>query len=275
MPHLTPQECHEDFTAIAGAIVNLTQVLTGRYDSTVLTPQGDKTVTSIEPLASMFDSVRQHCAKQIAQGKATGDPTVRAWNRIKGNFLEGLALLASLHGSESTTKQRAKLRLFGSNAQLPMAKNGDHIFLWTQHRITDTHSGLNARPDITYTNAPVIRPDTVVSIRECKHGGVGAKTIRSEFGKAYDLRVASYIIVSYYPLSDRLRDAASRFGLDVEALELHTDRRSAIISRAEDLGMDLAEKMARAEERSTFAERLRESAFEAEDKRRGGRRRPE
>jgi hypothetical protein len=275
MPHLTPQECHEDFTAIGSAIVNLAQVLTGRYDSTVLSPQGDKTVTCIEPLANMFDNVRRHCAKQIAQGKITGDPTVRAWNRVKGNFLEGLALLSSLHGSESTSKQRTKLRLFGSNAKLPIVKNGDHMFLWTQHRVSDTHSGLNARPDITYTNAPDIRPDTVVSIRECKHGGVGAKTIRSEFGKAYDLRVASYIIVSYYPLSDRLRIAASRFGLDVEALELHTDHRGAVISGSEDLGMDLAQKMARAEERATFAERLRESAFEAEDKTRGGSRRPE
>ena len=150
VPHLTPQECRRRSTAITGAIINLTQVLTGRYDSTVLTPQGGRTITSIEPPG---EYVRQRAAtlrQTNHPGKATGDATVRAWNRIKGNFLEGLALLASLHGSESTTKQRTKLRLLGSNAQLPIVKNGEHMFLWTQHRITDTHSGLNERPDILH-----------------------------------------------------------------------------------------------------------------------------
>ena len=79
---------------------------------------------------------------------------------------------------------------------------------------------MNAEPDLLIANEGIIAPNTVFAIRESKHTRLRAATIRAEFGKAFDLRVQSCVIVSYYRVPLRRLEAARRLGLEVESLEL-------------------------------------------------------
>ena len=53
--------------------------------------------------------------------------------------------------------------------------------------------------------------------------------IRSEFGKAHDLRVSSYFIWSFYSPSAKVVEGAKSLGIDLEALGFDTDRRKDLL----------------------------------------------
>jgi hypothetical protein len=58
---------------------------------------------------------------------------------------------------------------------------------------------------------------------------LGAQTIRSEFGKAHDLRVATYIIWSFYSPKQHVIDGAKGLGIDLEPLGFDTERRDDLV----------------------------------------------
>src|SRR5207248_1062978 len=86
--------------------------------------------------------------------------------------------------------------------------------------VVATLSGMNACPDIVITNEDTVSQETVIAIRECKcHRRLQSDEIRKECGKATDLTVSSYVIVSYYSVPDRKRRGARGLGLNIEELK--------------------------------------------------------
>ena len=75
--------------------------------------------------------------------------------------------------------------------------------------------------------------ETIVRIIECKaRKSIGAQVIRAEFGKAYDLKVTSYLIWSFFTPSERAIRGAKALGLDLEPLGFDTDMREELIGNA-------------------------------------------
>jgi hypothetical protein len=125
---------------------------------------------------------------------------------------------------------------------------------------------MNASPDLLIATDNTIAPRTVFAIRESKHKIIHAATIRSEFGKAFDLHVRSCVIVSYYSVPVNTCDAARRLGLEVEALGLGKSEQPA--REPGQLARQLKEAFDSADERSRFTETLSTAARESASKER-------
>ena len=89
-------------------------------------------------------------------------------------------------------------------------ENGVARYLWAQQTLKGDKSALSGRPNIIVTTT-----------RELPHAGnaariieakcvqqLGDQTIRAEFGKAYDLRVATYLISTFYSPSPKAIEGA-------------------------------------------------------------------
>jgi hypothetical protein len=96
------------------------------------------------------------------------------------------------------------------------------------------NSALEGRPDliVTSTREPP-HPKNATRIIEAKC--VSHQTVRSEFGKAHELRVATYLIWSFYSPTPRVVAGARGLGIDLEALGFDTNRRADLVQSPEAL----------------------------------------
>ncbi len=90
--------------------------------------------------------------------------------------------------------------------------------------------------------------------------------LRSEFGKAHDLRVASYFIWSFYAPSASAIAGARALGLDLEALGFDTDRRNDLIKFPEALISRVAYAQEQARHGQKFFKALADASQEAREK---------
>ena len=69
-------------------------------------------------------------------------------------------------------------------------------------------------------NAVVMQPvsSLLLAIEVKRVLQLGAPTVRQEFGKALDLNVRSYCLLTYNPIRPKISAGANKFGLDVAAL---------------------------------------------------------
>jgi hypothetical protein len=91
-------------------------------------------------------------------------------------------------------------------------------------------------------------------------------TSGGEFGKAYDLRVASYLIWSFNTPALSVIEGAKRLGLDIEPLGFDTERRADLISMPENLVMHVANTQDVSRRGDRFARLLLESSNDASRK---------
>jgi hypothetical protein len=116
-----------------------------------------------------------------------------------------------------------------------------------------TRSGMSARPDIVITTEPTVSAYTIIAVRECKcHRRIPSGEIRKECGKAMDLEVSSYVIVSYYKVPRRQRRGAEGLGLKVEELSIDGGARDKYVSGARNLVVDLASRLDNADDEAWF-----------------------
>jgi hypothetical protein len=130
-----------------------------------------------------------------------------------------------------------------------------------------TRSGYEWRPDLVIANSEYApTAENVTDIIECKHRRrLDAVTIRTEFAKAYDLKVESYLIWSYFEVSQAVLDGTDRLGIQVKTIGLGKKERGPFLDPLV-LSRHIAEGVREARERSRFATTLAQAASEAQDK---------
>jgi len=141
-------------------------------------------------------------------------PKVKDWQ-----LAEALTLLCVLLGAGAVHGQ--SVSLFAA-LSVSIGEKGRKLHLWFQPQRTRGHiTNLRAKPDIAVT----IRPDCnatganilrVIEVKRVRQLSTG--TVRQEFGKAFDLSVRSYCLLTYYPIPQDIRTGAENLGLDVAEL---------------------------------------------------------
>ena len=127
---------------------------------------------------------------------------------------------------------------------------------------------MQARPDIVIaTSNKKVDSVTIVNVVECKcRSLLDAQDIRREFGKAFDMDVRSYTVLSYYETPQRLKDAAKKLGIDLIDFGLSTSLRQDYLTGQRNLGYDLAETLESVRRSEWFIRTIEHSAVIAAGK---------
>lgn len=191
-----------------------------------------------------------------------------AWNKVKGNFLELLCLLSILSPTKPIEKCCTIKNVFHSLGPIPIVEDGIVKNVWTQQTLSDTISGFNARPDIIIAQPSVqISSESIIDIIECKCvKNISSSAIRSEFGKAHDLRVNSYTIISYYDVDNSIIESSKKLGIKIIQFMLNTPERNSFIENPEELSSVLSEKIQQSRKEKDFLKMLESAASESKSK---------
>jgi len=157
-------------------------------------------------------------------------PDVATWQLV-----EAISLLCVILRADKATA--GTISIFGKTGPVEIVEDGKECYLWAQHTIRGEKSALAGRPDIVVTLSNELpHAGNVSRIIEVKCVKTfGAQIIRSEFGKAYDLRVASYLIWSFYTPRESVIAGVRALGIDLQPLGFDTDRRKDLIKSPEAL----------------------------------------
>jgi hypothetical protein len=288
-------EAVDDFRVITSAITDLGRKLDSRYELSISLDNGlRRKVTDKDLWVKLFDEClakakldfleRQRRAgvalssfdshyKSIGQ---KGDWQAKlllnrvklsAWNQLRGGLLEALSVLTVLHTSQSNKYQQIT-NLIGKIGPIEIIEEGIKRFLWTQPLLDETTSGLKARPDIVITNSSrAVSPETILHIVECKNvRDINASLIRGEFGKAHDLKVSSYTILSFYEVRKSLTSAAKNLGIDLQSIELYGANRQKYISSPNSLALAVSSIIEKSRKEKRFLSLLDSSSKDARAK---------
>lgn len=194
--------------------------------------------------------------------RASTPPDVRTWQ-----LMEALCLLSVLFKAEKVVS-REVCNIFGRSGPFHFVEDGEDRYLWSQVSLIGKESSLGSRPDLIVTNdSKPPTAETTVRIIECKcRKSIGAQVIRAEFGKAYDLKVTSYLIWSFITPNKRAMEGAKSLGLDLEALGFDTDMREKLIENPEILLYHVANTIEVSRRENRLAQMLRTSADQVERK---------
>ncbi len=192
---------------------------------------------------------------------------IRAWKKLKGSLLEGLVFLSVLSRRELLHHFSVD-DLFGPVPTVQVLNQGFDEFIWCRTKINHTASGLGATPDLTATLTDgEINQSTISSVIESKyHDKVTADVLRGQFGKAYDLHVNSYTIISYRPVSETVKKAAEALGLDLIEFQLHTKLRPDYLCGKRNIGTDFAVVLEAAQRKNSFLAKMDMAVMEAKKK---------
>lgn len=160
------------------------------------------------------------------------------------------------------------LRIFGRTGPVEVREDGIARYLWAQWTLQGAKSALSGRPDLIVTStAEQPSPKNATRVIEAKCvKQLSTPVIRSEFGKAHDLRVATYFIWSFYSPSPRLIEGARRLGIDIEPLGFDTDHRDDLVRSPDALIAKVAQSQEESRRGQRFARTLAEASDEASRK---------
>lgn len=182
-------------------------------------------------------------------------PDVPTWRLV-----EALSLLGVILRSQDATAD--VIQVPGKTGPIEIREDGVVRHLWSQQMLGGEVSSLGARPDLIVTSSPEPpHPGNAIRIIEAKcERNLDAVDVRKEFGKAYDLRVATYLIWSFYSPSSGLVGGAKRLGIDLEALGFDTDYRADLIEKPEVLISHVANAQEQARKAHRFERTLQETS---------------
>jgi hypothetical protein len=174
-------------------------------------------------------------------------PSVKDWK-----LAEALALLCVLLGAGAVHTQ--SVSLFAALRALTISEKGRRLHLWYQRRTRGHVTNLGATPDIAATVRADCDPtggniQRVIEVKRVRQ--LGAALVRQEFGKAFDLNVCSYCLLTYYQIPPKIRSGADRFGLDVAELFIKPDMQPA------ELVSHVCERLKRSGNEERFATHLK------------------
>ncbi len=206
--------------------------------------------------------VRLICGVDGTQIRAGADvPDVATWQLV-----EAVSLLGVILRSEDASAD--VIKIFGKTGPVEIREDGIVRQLWAQQTLQGDKSALNGRPDLIVTSSrEPPNPNNATRIIEAKCvRQLGTQTVRGEFGKAHDLRVATYLIWSFYSPAPRIVAGARGLGIDLEALGFDTDRRADLVGTPEVLISWVAHAQEQARRGQRFAVALEEASEEARRK---------
>jgi hypothetical protein len=180
---------------------------------------------------------------------------------------EFLCVLIVLDEAESVGTRQV-YRLSGRVPQaVPFVRDTQRRFLWIQHSMRGQQSGFLWKPDLVITeDARPPSAKNVLEIVECKHRRkLDSVTIRSEFAKGVDLEAPSYLIWSYFEVSQRVRKGADGLGLRLRTIGLAGPER-ARLRDPEELASRISTAMRETREAAPLAAALVRRASTAADK---------
>ena len=194
--------------------------------------------------------------------RASTLPDVKTWQ-----LMEALCLLSVLLKAEKVVS-REVCNIFGRSGPFHFVEDGEDRYLWSQVSLTGKESSLGSRPDLIVTNdSKPPTAETTVRIIECKcRKSIGAQVIRAEFGKAYDLKVTSYLVWSFITPSKRAIEGAKSLGIDLEVLGFDTDMREKLIESPDVLVYHVANTIEASKRENRLAQMLRSSADQVDRK---------
>jgi len=189
-------------------------------------------------------------------------PEVHVWQLV-----EALSLLTILLRADTVTNPEV-LNVFGKTGPLALWEDGLERYLWAQHGFQGEQSALGGRPDLVVTSSSA-PPSAVNALRiieaKCrKH--LDTQAVRAEFGKAYDLRVTTYLIWTFFSPSARVVEGARRLGLDMVELGFDTPRRRDLVTQPRALVSYVAHTLEQSRRARHFATALREAGQDAQRK---------
>jgi hypothetical protein len=210
-----------------------------------------------------------HCTVSLSTGQGSSGridpsqpvPDVHTWQLV-----EAISLVSILLRAESVYSR--SVSLFTKVGPLRIEEDGVQRYLWAQPQLRGDYSDLTGRPDLVVTSSPDPPiPANVVRVVEVKcQKQLGAQVVRSEFGKAHDLRVTSYVIWTFYSPSPRVKTGARGLGLDLEELGFDTPRRKDLLTQPLALLSHVAHTLEQARQSHRFATALADADQEARRK---------
>ena len=188
-------------------------------------------------------------------------PPVATWQLI-----EALSLLCVIIRCDVATAKI--INVFGKTGPIEIHEDSVVRHLWAQQTLRGERSDLSGRPDIIVTTSSELpHPGNAARIIEAKCvRQLGTQTIRGEFGKAYDLRVATYFIWSFYSPTPRAITGAKGLGIDLQALGFDMQRRRDLVASPEALISHVAHSQDQARRAQRFAQGLEEAGTETRRK---------
>lgn len=185
-------------------------------------------------------------------------PQVPTWQLV-----EAISLLSIILRSDSATAN--VVNLFGKTGPIEFQEDNTTRFLWAQQPMRGESSALGGKPDLVVTLSDDLpEPQNTVRVIEAKCvRTLDTQTIRAEFGKAHDLRVATYFIWTFYSPSARLVAGARGLGLDLVALGFDTTRRRDLVTNTQALLSHVSNALLEARRAGRFAQALQAAGTEA------------
>jgi len=155
-------------------------------------------------------------------------------------LMEVLCLLAVLLRADDI-KTNEISNIFKKVGPVHFIENDQDLYLWSQITLKGQRSLFNSRPDLLVTvDSDLPSSANVLRIIECKSGNISATLIRSEFGKAYDLKVESYLIWSLITPSPKIIKGASELGIHIESMGFDSNMRNVFIKKPDTLAYHIA-----------------------------------
>jgi hypothetical protein len=179
---------------------------------------GENSMPLNEGYFTMYFRYRYNLLKANQPNSSEKELKEATFQGIKGRLMENLYILTILNEDLVISDLKCLLiNISDTKSPIPVSIEGEKMFLWIQHRIPSTVSGLGAIPDITITkDEEKPKSENIYRIIECKCvENLSATTIRTEIAKAFDLRVVSYTMINYYKTTDALKGSASNLGLNL------------------------------------------------------------
>lgn len=210
-----------------------------------------------------------HCTVSASTGRGNSRridasqpvPSVFTWQLV-----EAISLLSILLRAEGV--HSGSVNLFAKLGPVEIEEDGALRYVWAQQQLRGNFSDLGGRPDLVVTSSPdPPTPANVVRVVEVKcRRHLDAQVVRSEFGKAYDLRVGTYFIWTFYAPSARVKAGARGLNLDLEELGFDTPRRKDLITQPQALLSHVAHTLEQARRSHRFATALEDAGQEARRK---------
>jgi hypothetical protein len=200
-------------------------------------------------------SLRGFAGKPVSGGSL---PPVPTWQLV-----EAISLLSMILRCDSASANA--VNLFGKTGPIEMQEDGATRYLWAQQPMRGESSTLGGKPDlvVTFSSDPP-EPQNTVRVIEAKCvRALDTQTIRSEFGKAHDLRVAAYFIWTFYSASARLVAGARGLGLDIVALGFDTPKRHDLTTNTDALLSHVSNALLESRRAGRFAQALQDAGREA------------
>jgi hypothetical protein len=189
-------------------------------------------------------------------------PEVKMWQLV-----EALSLLTILLRADAVESEEI-LNVFGKTGPLALREDDLGRYLWAQHRFQGEQSALGGRPDlvVTSSSAPPSAANVLRIVEAKCRKQLDTQAVRAEFGKAYDLRVATYFIWTFYSPSVRVVEGARRLGLDMIELGFDTPRRQDLVTQPRALVSYVAHTLEQSRRAGHFVAALREAGQDAQQK---------